>query len=192
MAALAAGKHVVVDKPAMMTLASSERAVEAARRVNRARRGGDGVRLSSAIRGACGLCRRKRSADAGRRAIHHSAAADRQFSQSRANWAAAACWTWAPYAAATMRILGGGGSVGSHGPGRRPASGNRCRHGLFGAGPARQWRDVFRPFQLRGRVSKSLARCGPFGVCVNRARLHPTRRSSRSNGAGAYAMSMMS
>src|SRR5689334_14044539 len=29
MAALAAGKHVVVDKPAMMTLAPSERAVEA-------------------------------------------------------------------------------------------------------------------------------------------------------------------
>ena len=35
MAALAAGKHVVVDKPAMTTLAGSERAVEAARRVNR-------------------------------------------------------------------------------------------------------------------------------------------------------------
>ncbi|MBT1515986.1 Gfo/Idh/MocA family oxidoreductase [Bradyrhizobium sp. SRL28] len=35
MAALATGKHVVVDKPAMMTLADSERAVEAARRVNR-------------------------------------------------------------------------------------------------------------------------------------------------------------
>ena len=35
MAALAAGKHVVVDKPAMMTLAGSERAVEAAQRVNR-------------------------------------------------------------------------------------------------------------------------------------------------------------
>src|SRR6185369_4992905 len=30
MAALAAGKHVVVDKPAMMTLAASERAVDAA------------------------------------------------------------------------------------------------------------------------------------------------------------------
>jgi len=36
MAALAAGKHVVVDKPAMMTSAASARAVEAARRVNRA------------------------------------------------------------------------------------------------------------------------------------------------------------
>jgi NDP-hexose-3-ketoreductase len=36
MAALAAGKHVVVDKPAMMTSAASERAVEAARRANRA------------------------------------------------------------------------------------------------------------------------------------------------------------
>jgi predicted dehydrogenase len=36
MAALAAGKHVVVDKPAMMTLAGSERAVDAARRANRA------------------------------------------------------------------------------------------------------------------------------------------------------------
>ncbi|MBR1277675.1 Gfo/Idh/MocA family protein [Bradyrhizobium sp. AUGA SZCCT0283] len=36
MAALAAGKHVVVDKPAMMTLAGSERAVDEARRVNRA------------------------------------------------------------------------------------------------------------------------------------------------------------
>jgi predicted dehydrogenase len=35
MAALAAGKHVVVDKPAMATLAGSERAVEAAQRVNR-------------------------------------------------------------------------------------------------------------------------------------------------------------
>ncbi|UPK02125.1 Gfo/Idh/MocA family oxidoreductase [Bradyrhizobium sp. 170] len=35
MAALAAGKHVVVDKPAMMTLAGSERAVGEARRVNR-------------------------------------------------------------------------------------------------------------------------------------------------------------
>ena len=35
MAALAAGKHVVVDKPAMMTLAASERAVEEARRVGR-------------------------------------------------------------------------------------------------------------------------------------------------------------
>jgi NDP-hexose-3-ketoreductase len=35
MAALAAGKHVVVDKPAMMTLAASERAVEEARRFNR-------------------------------------------------------------------------------------------------------------------------------------------------------------
>lgn len=35
MAALAAGKHVVVDKPAMMTLAGSERAVSDARRVNR-------------------------------------------------------------------------------------------------------------------------------------------------------------
>ena len=35
MAALAAGKHVVVDKPAMMTLAGSERAVKEARRVNR-------------------------------------------------------------------------------------------------------------------------------------------------------------
>jgi predicted dehydrogenase len=35
MAALAAGKHVVVDKPAMMTLAGSERVVEEARRVNR-------------------------------------------------------------------------------------------------------------------------------------------------------------
>ena len=33
-AALAAGKHVVVDKPAMMTLAASERAVDAARRAN--------------------------------------------------------------------------------------------------------------------------------------------------------------
>jgi predicted dehydrogenase len=35
MAALAAGRHVVVDKPAMMTLAASERAVDAARRANR-------------------------------------------------------------------------------------------------------------------------------------------------------------
>lgn len=35
MAALAAGKHVVVDKPAMTTLAASERAVREARRVNR-------------------------------------------------------------------------------------------------------------------------------------------------------------
>jgi dTDP-3,4-didehydro-2,6-dideoxy-alpha-D-glucose 3-reductase len=35
MAALAAGKHLVVDKPAMTTLEGSERAVEAARRVNR-------------------------------------------------------------------------------------------------------------------------------------------------------------
>lgn len=35
MAALTAGKHVVVDKPAMMTLAGSERAVGEARRVNR-------------------------------------------------------------------------------------------------------------------------------------------------------------
>lgn len=35
MAALAAGKHVVVDKPAMMTLAASERAVEEARRAGR-------------------------------------------------------------------------------------------------------------------------------------------------------------
>jgi dTDP-3,4-didehydro-2,6-dideoxy-alpha-D-glucose 3-reductase len=34
-AALAAGKHVVVDKPAIMTLAGSERAVDAARRANR-------------------------------------------------------------------------------------------------------------------------------------------------------------
>ena len=35
MAALAAGKHVIVDKPATMTLASSERAVEQARRAGR-------------------------------------------------------------------------------------------------------------------------------------------------------------
>ena len=35
MAALAAGKHVVVDKPAMMTLAGSERVVGEARRANR-------------------------------------------------------------------------------------------------------------------------------------------------------------
>ena len=35
MAALAAGKHVVVDKPAMMALAGSERAVKEARRINR-------------------------------------------------------------------------------------------------------------------------------------------------------------
>ncbi|UPJ51945.1 Gfo/Idh/MocA family oxidoreductase [Bradyrhizobium sp. 200] len=35
MVALAAGKHVVVDKPAMMTLAGSERVVAEARRVNR-------------------------------------------------------------------------------------------------------------------------------------------------------------
>src|SRR5262245_40435296 len=35
MAALAAGKHVVVDKPAMMTLTGSERAVSEARRVGR-------------------------------------------------------------------------------------------------------------------------------------------------------------
>jgi dTDP-3,4-didehydro-2,6-dideoxy-alpha-D-glucose 3-reductase len=35
MAALAAGKHVVVDKPAMMTLAGSERAVREARRIKR-------------------------------------------------------------------------------------------------------------------------------------------------------------
>jgi predicted dehydrogenase len=35
MAALAAGKHVVVDKPAMMTLAGGERVVGEARRVNR-------------------------------------------------------------------------------------------------------------------------------------------------------------
>ena len=45
--------------------------------------------------------------------------------------------------------LGAAGGVGSRGPGRRPASGNRCRHGLFGAGPAQQWRRFFRPFQLR-------------------------------------------
>ena len=36
MVALAAGKHVVVDKPAMMTSAASARAVDAARRANRA------------------------------------------------------------------------------------------------------------------------------------------------------------
>jgi NDP-hexose-3-ketoreductase len=35
MAALAASKHVVVDKPAMMTLASGQRAVDEARRANR-------------------------------------------------------------------------------------------------------------------------------------------------------------
>jgi len=35
MVALAAGKHVVVDKPAMMTLAGSERVIAEARRVNR-------------------------------------------------------------------------------------------------------------------------------------------------------------
>jgi predicted dehydrogenase len=35
MAALAAGKHVVVDKPAMMTLAGGERAVKEARRIKR-------------------------------------------------------------------------------------------------------------------------------------------------------------
>ncbi len=35
MAALAAGKHVIVDKPAMMTLSTSERAVEEARRADR-------------------------------------------------------------------------------------------------------------------------------------------------------------
>ena len=83
-----------------------------------------------------------------------------------------------PYAAATMRILGGGGGIGNNGAGRRPASRNRRRHGFLGPGPARQWRRVFRPFQLRGRVSESLARCGPFGVRANRACLHSTRRSS--------------
>jgi predicted dehydrogenase len=36
MAGLAAGKHVIVDKPAMITLQASERAVREARRVNRA------------------------------------------------------------------------------------------------------------------------------------------------------------
>src|SRR4029079_1961192 len=35
MVAVAAGKHVVVDKPAMMTLAGSERVIAEARRVNR-------------------------------------------------------------------------------------------------------------------------------------------------------------
>ena len=124
MAALAAGKHVVVDKPAMMTLAGSERAVEEARRVNRARRGGDGVRLSSAIRGARGLRRRTRSADAGRRAIHHSAAADRQFSQSR-DLGGGCLLDMGPYAAATMRILGGGAAseITALAGGRHPETG---------------------------------------------------------------------
>jgi dTDP-3,4-didehydro-2,6-dideoxy-alpha-D-glucose 3-reductase len=35
MSALGAGKHVIVDKPAMMTLLASERAVQEARRINR-------------------------------------------------------------------------------------------------------------------------------------------------------------
>jgi predicted dehydrogenase len=176
MAALAAGKHVVVDKPAMMTSAASARAVEAARRVNRAV-------AEATVFGHHPQFEALAAFVAEHGPLTQAAV---QFIipplpignfRNHRDLGGGCLLDMGPYAAATMRILGGGRR---HTSRLWPAAGIRrpVSTWLFDPGPARQWRRFFRPFQLRGRISESLARCGRFGVCGNRARLHPTRRSS--------------
>ena len=83
-----------------------------------------------------------------------------------------------PYAAALMRTLGGGATsqVAALAGGRHPETGVDMGFSLLarlGNGGG-----LFRPFQLRGRISKPLARRGAFRVCDNRAGVQPARRSS--------------
>ena len=96
MAALAAGKHVVVDKPAMMTREAAERAVAEARRGKRLLAEATVFGYHPQFRGARQLHRGAGAAHACRCPVHHSAAADRAISAIIASSAAAACSIWAP------------------------------------------------------------------------------------------------
>jgi predicted dehydrogenase len=106
MAALAAGKHVVVDKPAMMTLAASERAVEVARRAGR-------LLAEATVFGYHPQFARLAEFIAETGPITHAAA---QFIipplpignfRNHAELGGGCLLDMGPYAAATMRILGG-------------------------------------------------------------------------------------
>jgi dTDP-3,4-didehydro-2,6-dideoxy-alpha-D-glucose 3-reductase len=124
MAALAAGKHVVVDKPAMMTLAGSERAVEEARRVNRL--------VAEAT--VFGYHPQFETLAAFIAEIGPPTQAAAQFIipplpignfRNHAELGGGCLLDMGPYAAATMRILGGGGmsDVTALAGGRHPETG---------------------------------------------------------------------
>jgi len=107
MAALAAGKHAVVDKPAMMTLAASERAVDEARRVNR-------VVAEATVFGYHPQFERLADFLSENGPLTHVAA---QFIipplpianfRNHGELGGGCLLDMGPYAAATMRILGGG------------------------------------------------------------------------------------
>jgi dTDP-3,4-didehydro-2,6-dideoxy-alpha-D-glucose 3-reductase len=108
MAALAAGKHVVVDKPAMMTLAGSERAVSKGRRLGR-------LVAEATVFGYHPQFEAMAAFLAETAPLTHAAA---QFIipplpignfRNHAELGGGCLLDMGPYAAATMRILGGGG-----------------------------------------------------------------------------------
>jgi dTDP-3,4-didehydro-2,6-dideoxy-alpha-D-glucose 3-reductase len=108
MVALAAGKHVVVDKPAMMTLAGSERAVSEARRLRRL--------VAEAT--VFGYHPQFETLAAFLTEIAPVTQAAAQFIipplpignfRNHAEFGGGCLLDMGPYAAATMRILGGGG-----------------------------------------------------------------------------------
>ena len=95
MAALGAGKHVIVDKPAMMTAGRQPARRERGATHRPYARRGDGVRLSPPVRGAVGFSQPARPNYLCRCPVHHSTASDFQFSQSSRprRWLP---WDWAP------------------------------------------------------------------------------------------------
>ena len=124
MAALAAGKHVVVDKPAMMTLAGSERVVGEARRVNR-------LVAEATVFGYHPQFERRAAYVAEVGPLTQAAA---QFIipplptgnfRNHAELGGGCLLDMGPYAAATMRILGGDGTkeVTALAGGRHPETG---------------------------------------------------------------------
>ena len=177
MAALAAGKHVVVDKPAMMTLAGSERAVSEARRVNRLVAEATVFGYHPQFEALRGLRRRTRPADAGSRAVHHPAVADRQFSQSR-ELGGGCLLDMGPYAAAMMRMLGGGAAsqITALAGGRHPETGVDMGFSVLarlGNGAAFSGH-----FSFEGEYQNRLLVVARSGSVMIERVLHPTRRSS--------------
>ena len=143
LAALAAGKHVIVDKPAMITL----RGVRTRRQRSAARRASVSPRPPcSAITRISRRCRALSPKTARSRWSTPSSSSHPCRSPIFAitpSLGGGCLLDMGPYAAALMRILGGGAPSQCRGIGGQPASRNRRRHGFLGAGAAGQWRQSF-------------------------------------------------
>ena len=175
LAALASGRHVLVDKPAMVTREACERAVA------EARRGGRLLAEATVFGYHPHFDALKGFVDENGPLTH----VDAQFIipplpianfRNHRELGGGCLLDMGPYAAALMRMLGGGlpSQITALAGTFHPETGVDMGFSLQARLVER--RHLFRSFQLRGGVSKSLAHRGAFGLCDGRARVQPARR----------------